>query len=256
MEGNLSHQSQLAPTALRTALASSQVHGGLAVVRSSSLRDTIDFLARTHRHVASLLRIACFSSSAITRPDAYDPRGTASVDGDDQCTNLASSEVFLRPVMTYGEYAQGCAKRSNNTTARQVLGAMVRQAPGCSAARAEAIVRAFDSPVGLMLAFERAAECGAEGRSSSNADRVKEGEDLLAGLRCGGDAGTNKLSQPLRRLLARLFLEESAGFGGDSGVASCEREVCAGSERVEVQDGSRDEGVYRLGTEDLYCSQP
>ncbi|CAM9424939.1 unnamed protein product, partial [Scytosiphon promiscuus] len=64
VEGNLTHQSQLAPSALRTALASSQACGGLAVVQCDSLRDTVDFLARTHRHIASLLEKTCKSHHA------------------------------------------------------------------------------------------------------------------------------------------------------------------------------------------------
>lgn len=115
--------------------------------------------------------------------------------------------------MTYSEYAQGCAKRAGTTTARRVFGAMVRQAPGCSAPRAEAIVRAFDSPLGFMLALERVAggcERGEGGKGDNgDADGMKRVEELLAELRCGGGAGTNKLPQPLRRLLCRLFVEES-----------------------------------------------
>ncbi|CAM9425012.1 unnamed protein product [Scytosiphon promiscuus] len=122
--------------------------------------------------------------------------------------------------MTYGEYAQGCAKRASSTTARQVLGAMVRQAPGCSGSRAEAIVRAFESPLGLMLALERAADRGGGGGNGGENDdvvRMKGADDLLAGLVCRGGAGTNKLPQPLRRLLCRLFLGESVVDGGVSG---------------------------------------
>lgn len=241
VEGNLSHQSQLAPTALRTALASSQACGGLAVVRSASLRDTVDFLARTHRHVASLLRITC-SSGKEDRSG-----GGAGV----------SREALLHPVMTYGEYAQACSKRTSSTTARQVLGAMVRQAPGCSAARAEAIVQAFDSPLGMILAFERAADCGREVGVISNVDRIKKVDDLLADLRCGGGAGMNKLSQPLRRLLARLFLEESIGSECfDSGISYKLDVTAAESKGSEIERSSRERGVYPLSQEeDMYCSQ-
>lgn len=167
-----------------------------------------------------------------------------------------SREALLQPVMTYGEYAQACSKRTGSTTVRQVLGAMVRQAPGCSAARAEAIVRAFDSPLGMMLAFERAADCGPEGCFSRNVDRIKKVEDLLADLRCGGGAGTNKLSQPLRRLLARLFLEESMGPERfDSGI-SYKLDAAAGeSEDAEIEFSSRDMGVDTVIQEGMYCSQ-
>lgn len=133
--------------------------------------------------------------------------------------------------MTYGEYVQDCAKRAKSTTVRRVWGAMVRQVPGCSAARAEAIVRRFDSPLGFLLALEREAEEGGggpgtittEGRQDcGHAERTKRGEELLAGLACSGGAGTNKLPQPLRRLLCRLFVGESerapeGGGGGGQG---------------------------------------
>lgn len=81
----------------------------------------------------------------------------------------------------------------------------MRQVPGCSAPRAEAIVRAFESPLGFMLALERAAESGREGGHICDVEKV---EGLLAGLRCTGGAGTNKLPQPLRQFLRRLFVEE------------------------------------------------
>lgn len=101
----------------------------------------------------------------------------------------------------------------------------MRQAPGCSAARAEAIVRAFDSPLALMLALERAADGGGTerasveggegegGRASGEAERMARVDELLAGLTCSGGAGTNKLPKPLRRLLCRLFLGETAAVG-------------------------------------------
>lgn len=142
--------------------------------------------------------------------------------------------------MTYGEYAQGCAKRAGAVTARKLLGAMMRQVPGCSAARAEAVVRAFQSPLGLMLALERAADGdgnSAVGRGRGGDDdaaRMKRVDALLAGLVCRGGAGTNKLPQPLRRLLCRLFVGESAdsaadgdGYDGAGGV-----EVEAGAQRA------------------------
>lgn len=198
VEGNLSHQGQLAPAALRTALVSSQACGGLAVVQCDSLRDTVDFLARTHRHIASLLEQSCRCGA-----------GLWPVGGGRECS---AGGAMLRPAMTYGEYAQGCAKRAGSTTVRQVLGAMVRQAPGCSAARAEAIVRAFDSPLGLMLALERAAS--GDGAADDDAARMKRADDLLSGLVCSGGAGTNKLPQPLRRLLCRLFLGDSVDTEG------------------------------------------
>lgn len=219
VEGNLSHQNQLAPAALRAALATSQACSGLAVVRCASLRDTVDFLARTHRHVASLLRSACSASDKKSWPEHSGswPGGTTG-GGASQSDRYSgggggggSVRTQLRPAMTYDEYALSCAKRAGSTTARKLLGAMVRQAPGCSAARAEAIVRAFESPLGLMLAFERAAGDGKDGDALDEAERFRRVEELLGGLRCAGGAGTNKLPQPLRRLLCRLFLGDSLG---------------------------------------------
>lgn len=130
--------------------------------------------------------------------------------------------AILRPAMTYGEYAQGCAKRAGETTAKKLLGAMARQVPGCSAARAQALVQEFESPLGLMLAFERAAAGadgeGYEGDGLDDATRVKRVDDLLTGLACRGRAGTtNKFPQPLRRLLCRLFLGESTDGAADVG---------------------------------------
>ncbi|CAN0080043.1 unnamed protein product, partial [Hapterophycus canaliculatus] len=227
VEGNLSHQSQLAPSALRSALASSQACGGLAVVQCDSLRDSVDFLARTHRHIASLLENTCKSHAAtgvegggggeVRGAGLWPETGSGARDGD------TGGGAMLLPAMTYGEYAQGCAKRAGSTTARRVLGAMVRQAPGCSATRAEAIVRAFESPLGLMLALEHAAGKGGgggeDGVDSDDVARMKKADDLLAGLVCRGGAGTNKLPQPLRRLLCRLFLAESVDGGVSGGGA-------------------------------------
>lgn len=149
--------------------------------------------------------------------------------------------------MTYDEYAVSCAKRAGGTTARKVLGAMVRQAPGCSAARAEAVVRAFESPLGLMLAFERAAGGGKEGEAVDDADRSRRVEELLGELRCRGGAGTNKLPQPLRRLLCRLFLRDSlnvsdrsreGGTGQGGGDAEEEAFCCGwGVEPMSQDDG-------------------
>lgn len=146
--------------------------------------------------------------------------------------------------MTYGEYAQGCAKRAGATTVRKLLGAMMRQVPGCSATKAEAVVRAFQSPLGLMLALERAAEgegggegavgCG-RGSDDSDAARVKRVDAFLAGLVCRGGAGSNKLPQPLRRLLCRLFVGESVDDAGDG-------DGCDRAPEVEVEAGARRTG--------------
>jgi len=143
--------------------------------------------------------------------------------------------------MTYGEYLQGCAKRAGATTIRQLLGAMMRQVPGCSAARAEAVVREFQSPLGLMLALEstaagegKTADCERGGRSDGDDDaaRMKRVDDVLAGLVCRGGAGTNKLPQPLRRLLCRLFVGESESESESADVDS--DAAGGGSEEVEV----------------------
>lgn len=251
VEGNLSHQDKLAPTALRTALATSQACGGLAVVRCASLRDTLDFLARTHRHISSLLKRSSSpagtkqgptssseSPTSLFRTDPGSSPGNgasragrySTVNGNESCGGWGTGSSLLRPAMTYDEYASRCAKRAPTTTARHILGAMVRQAPGCSAARAEAVVRAFESPLGFLLALERAAEGGGSLDNDSEV-KVKRGEALLDGLRCSGGAGTNKLPQPLRRLLCRLFLGDSVlafrgeaddwGEGGDCGDEGC-----------------------------------
>lgn len=189
------------------------------MVQCDSLRDSVDFLARTHRHIASLLKSTCESHSATVG------EGGGGAGLWPETASGVGGRALLRPAMTYGEYAQGCAKRASSTTARQVLGAMLRQAPGCSAPRAEAIVRAFESPLGLMLTLERAA-CGGGGGSEEDRDdiaRMKGADELLAGLVCQGGAGTNKLPQPLRRLLCRLFLGESVDgrvAGDGQGVRS------------------------------------
>lgn len=235
MEGNLNHQEQLAPAALRAALVSSQACGGLAVVQCDSLRDTVDFLARTHRHIASLLEQSCQCGA-----------GLWPVGGSRECSG---GGAMLRPAMTYGEYAQGCAKRAGSTTVRQVLGAMVRQAPGCSAARAEAIVRAFDSPLGLMLALERAAS--GDGLADDDAARMKRADALLGGLVCSGGAGTNKLPQPLRRLLCRLFLGDSVD---DEGAGASAGDVgAAGPPRAAHGCGRRGHSSAALTVGGPYC---
>lgn len=239
MEGNLSHQNQLPPSALRTALASSQACTGLAVVRCASLRDTIDYLARTHRHVASLLHGACFSSGK--RFPEIDPSGNEQPSG-------RNGGAILRPAMTYGEYAQGCAKRASSTTTRQVLGAMLRQVPGCSAARAEAIVREFESPLAFLLALERVAGAG------SDTERMKRAEDVLSVLRCRGGAGTNKLPQPLKRLLCQLFLGEGGSPAGSGGVLSGPTAAGMGGGRW-VGEGSYRSGVAPMSQDDMYCWQ-
>lgn len=270
VEGNLSHQGQLAPAALRTALATSQACGGLAVVRCASLPDTLDFLTRTHRHLSSLLkrssswlveRSASFSGTdpgtssgaAATaartgRIGAREPRwgnsgseSTAGVHGKVGVESAARPSL-LHPAMTYAEYASRCAKHASAVTARQVFGAMMRQAPGCSAARAEALARAFESPLGFLLALERAGKGVRGGRGNQEVVtpdvddenfevRVKRGEELLDTLRCSGGAGTNKLPQPMRRLLCQLFMgdgvravrEERRGdVRGGNGVAGLE----------------------------------
>lgn len=254
VEGNLNHQSQLAPSALRTALASSQARGGLAVVQCDSLRDSVDFLARTHRHITSLLSHACRSSpSSVAGEFGEGGLWSGNSDGDVAMAGRAGAGGLLRPAMTYGEYAQGCAKRAGATTVRKVLGAMMRQVPGCSAARAEAVVRAFGSPLGFMLALERAAEGTGEGtvgceRGSGgcvddDATRMKRVDELLLGLVCGRGAGTNKLPQPLRRLLCRLFVGESVdvveGGGGNDDVRAgeVEVEVEVGAQKAACQGG-------------------
>ena len=208
------------------------------MVQCDSLRDSVDFLARTHRHVASLLLQACRSSSSSAAGGQGEgglwPSGSEGV-----LAGNGGGGGLLRPAMTYGEYAQGCAKRAGAVTVRKLLGAMIRQVPGCSAARAEAVVRAFQSPLGLMLALERAAEGdgdGAAGRGrgddSADAARVKRVDALLAGLVCSGGAGTNKLPQPLRRLLCRLFVGESVADGDSDGYDG------AGEVDVAVETGS------------------
>lgn len=146
--------------------------------------------------------------------------------------SYVGSGAPLRPAMTYGEYVQDCAKRAKSVTVRRMWGAMVRQVPGCSAARAEAIVRRFDSPLGFLLALEAEGGSGGLGTATAggqqvcgHAERIKKGEELLAELACSGGAGTNKLPQPLRRLLCRLFVGESErapewGGGGQGGAAA------------------------------------
>lgn len=224
----------MAPETLRSALTTSQACGGLAVIRCASLRDTVDFLARTHRHIASLLYGACSATTSVSWPE-----NNASVDGPASVSSRLHGSVLdhdcapLRPAMTYGEYAQGCAKRANITTARQVLGAMVRQAPGCSAVRAEAIVRAFQSPLGLILALERTAGVG-----DGDAERFRKVDELLSGLRCSDGAGTNKLPQPLRRLLCRLFLGESAAGRVVDGYERCSSVLGDPTESEEPLDWS------------------
>lgn len=249
VEGNVCHQSTLAPSALRSALANSQACGGLAVVRCASLRDTIDFLARTHRHISCLLQR---SSSHATSNEPWarsagagecgSTGGSRGEDDDGSCRSenrdcsssgggVGSGTSLLVPAMTYDEYASRCAKHASATTSRQVLGAMVRQAPGCSAARAEAIVRTFKSPLALMLALEHAAEgendsqsIGADhadiashgGMVCAEEERIRKGEDLFARLRCSGGAGTNKLPQPLKRVLSRLFLSDRVTIPAES----------------------------------------
>lgn len=160
--------------------------------------------------------------------------------------------------MTYGEYAQGCAKRASATTVRKALGAMMRQVPGCSAARAEALVRAFQSPLGLILALERAAngggnEDGPVGRTrggdcgDDDAAMMKRVDALLAGLVCRGGAGTNKLPQPLRRLLCRLFVGESVNVDVDDGDDNAGGgDGYDGGGEVEVEAGAH-EGVVCEG---------
>ena len=166
--------------------------------------------------MTSLLLHACRSSSwAGEAEDGLWPGSSSNSSNNSSADGVVSGHGgLLRPAMTYGEYAQGCAKRAGATTVRQVLGAMMRQVPGCSAARAEALVRAFQSPLGLMLALERAAEGGGDG-DDDDAARMKRVDALLAGLACRGGAGTNKLPQPLRRLLCRLFVGESIGDDDD-----------------------------------------
>ncbi|CAM9335655.1 unnamed protein product, partial [Discosporangium mesarthrocarpum] len=193
VEGSLSHQSHMPPTALRTALAVTQAVGGFAVVRCGSPRDTVDFLARTHRHIASLLHTPTLRGI---------PRGAGAGTG--------AGEGILRPGMTYGDYSRRCAKNAGTTTVGHVLGSMLRQVKGCSAGRAEAIVREFGSPLGLMVGLEKAIMGhGGEGGGNEGGDEGESrGEVLLGGVRCRRGTGTNKLPQPLRRLLCRVFLED------------------------------------------------
>lgn len=241
VEGNVNHQSILAPATLRTALASSQACGGLAVVQCNSLRDSVDFLARTHRHIASLLLDTCRCSSRSGRGELW-PGGDVDGGGGGVGRGGAGVGAILRPAMTYGEYAQGCAKRAGETTVKRLLGAMARQVPGCSAARAQALIQEFESPLGLMLALERAAGGGCEGPGSDDATRMKRVDDLLTGLACRGRAGASKLPQPLRLLLCRLFLGESVD-GADDGAGAD-----AGGEQhltATRQDSSRAAGLSR-----------
>lgn len=194
----------------------------------------MDFLARTHRHIAALLKRSSYPAGTIAHdpasagsassslfdnvPEIGPGSGTSPLGGRDGFCGgrrgAKAAEVdksLLRPAMTYDEYASRCAKRAPTTTARDILGAMVRQAPGCSAARAKAVVRAFQSPLGFLLALERT------GGGGDDTVKIKNGEQLLGELRCSGGAGTNKLPQPLRRLLCRLFIGESVLVVGGQG---------------------------------------
>ncbi|CAM9433853.1 unnamed protein product [Pylaiella littoralis] len=248
VEGNINHQGILAPSTLRTALASSQTCGSLAVVQCDSLRDSVDFLARTHRHIAALLSDPCRCSSGSGGGDELWPSGDAAggvrVGGGGAGPGVGA---MLRPAMTYGEYAQSCAKHAGETTVKQLLGAMARQVPGCSAARAQALVQEFESPLGLMLAFERAAEGAYEGHPGvDDATRCKRVDALLTDLECRGRAGTNKLPQPMRRLLCRLFLGESAGGAGGGGG------VDAGGQQHPAADRQESSSVVCFSGSDPY----
>ena len=250
-------------------------------MRCSSLPDSVAFLGRTHRHIASLLSEACRSSrgglwplennqadesaGSLCAAAVYGGgsgggegvgRGYGGGGGGGGGRGYGGSRDILRPAMTYGEYGQSCAKHAKSTTARQVLGAMVRQAPGCSAARAQAIVRRFDSPLGFLLALEREVvveeeegDAGISKGRCGDAERIKRAEELLAGLTCSGGAGTNKLPQPLRRLLCRLFVGESERVMSDVGAGGAQGVDRA---RLESEEEPDEWGTEPMSQDDPY----
>ena len=108
---------------LEQAIVSTQLRDGLAVLRTTSVHDSVATLARLHRQLALAMR----------RP----PGATA--------------------WLSFDAYKASCG-RPQRRALRELFGHQLLQVPGCGPAKAAAVVREFGTPWRLLAALEPRAD--------------------------------------------------------------------------------------------------
>jgi len=135
IEGDLARRDVLTSKGLTSSIASTTVHSGFLVQRTSSVDGSIDFLASMHDALrASFLPTGAMGASMPLL----------------QCPCLPS------PPLTYSSFVVQCAKPVA-TTALQLFGMQLRQIKGMSAPRAETVLERFATPYALHCELKRLA---------------------------------------------------------------------------------------------------
>lgn len=245
VEGNLTAR-RLGKDAIESALASTVGISGLHVRHADSTDDAIRLLASMHCAIrGEVLRrwaetvgsepasIPAESSSSISlRPTPWSMSAPGSGDGWSRWTRWlrgwlpplalprASSSLAPAPgsgsgPMQYAAFAREYSRGSSRRSLLQCWAAMLRQVPGCSAPRAEAVLARWPTPRALL---RRVKQVG----SAAVAAEVQA-------LQSEGKAGSRRLGPALARALV-------------AAVGSCEAAPCSGGDEGCGDHGQEEKG--------------
>lgn len=248
VEGNLTAR-RLGKDAIESALASTVGISGLHVRHADSTDDAIRLLASMHRAIrGEVLRrwvetvggepasipaaSSSSSSSSSLRPTPWSMSAPRSGDGWSRWTRWlrgwlpplalprASSSLAPAPgsgsgsgPMQYAAFAREYSRGSSRRSLLQCWAAMLRQVPGCSAPRAEAVLARWPTPRALL---RRVKQVG----SAAVAAEVQA-------LQSEGRAGSRRLGPALARALM-------------AAVGHCEAAPCSGGDEGDVDHGQEE----------------
>ena len=120
VEGSACEQDLMPAATLEQAIVSTQVRDGLAVLRTTSVHDSIACLCRLHRQLVHVMR--------------------------------GPSPARAR-WMRYDDYRARCA-RPQHRALRELFGHQLLQIPGCGPAKATALLHAYGTPSSLLSALQ------------------------------------------------------------------------------------------------------
>ncbi len=143
IEGDLARRDVLTSKGLVSSIASTTVHSGFLVQRTSSVDGSIEFLASMHAALQ----------------DSFLPSGGGSVP-------LLDCQCIPSPPLTYATFVAESAKPVA-TTALQLFGMQLRQIKGMSAPRAETVLERFPTPYLLHRELKRLAGMQADAAAAS-----------------------------------------------------------------------------------------